>query len=111
MKFCLLAAVSAAVLLSACSYAAKPIAVGSYNVYSSYEGKLAGKYLLFVDATPLDRPIKPSDFNCSAHNYPLQLSGSFSESVRQTLSNVVAEMRSCLHLSIAPNSQNGAHAA
>lgn len=88
----LTAALVGALLLSGCSYAAKPIAVGSFNVYSSYDGKLAGKYLLYVDAASLDRPIKPSDFNCSAHTFPLQLSASFAESVRQTLSNVVAEI-------------------
>jgi len=92
MKFAVVAAVAASLIVGGCSYAAKPIAVGSYNVYSSYDGKLPGKYLLYVEAAPLDRPIKPSDFNCSAHTFPLQLSGSFAESVRQTLTNVVAEI-------------------
>lgn len=81
-----------AALLSACSYAARPVAIGSFNVYSSYEGKLPGKYLLFVDASALDRPIKPSDYACSAHKYPLQISATFNDSVRQTLSNLVAEL-------------------
>lgn len=79
-------------ILSGCSYTAKPVATGSYNVYSSFEGKLSGKYLLYVDASALDRPLKPSDFNCSAHNYPLEISASFAESVRQTLSNLVGEL-------------------
>lgn len=88
----LLATAAVALLLAGCSYAAKPIAVGSYNVYSSYSNKLPGKYFLFVDATLMDRTIKPADFNCSAHSFPIQLSGSFGESVRQTLSNLVGEI-------------------
>ena len=88
----LAAALCAATFLAGCSYTAKPVAIGSFNVYSSYEGKLSGKYLLYVDASALDRPIKPSDYNCSAHSYPMQLSSSFAESVRQTLSNLVGEL-------------------
>jgi len=81
-----------AALLASCQYKAEPLTVATYNVYSSYEGKLPGKYLLFVDGSKLDKSIKPSDYNCAAHTFPLALSGSFSGSVRQTFTNLVTEL-------------------
>ncbi|KKX32953.1 hypothetical protein YH62_05225 [Rhizobium sp. LC145] len=33
------------------------------------------KYLLYADVAKLDKPIKPADFNCSAHPYPLNSAG------------------------------------
>ncbi|UXS00837.1 hypothetical protein [Agrobacterium tumefaciens] len=80
------------VFLASCQYKAEPLTVATYNVYSSYEGKLPGKYLLFVDGSKLDKSIKPSDYNCAAHTFPLALSTSFSGSVRQTFANLVAEL-------------------
>ncbi|MEW9523854.1 hypothetical protein MRBLRH8O_001668 [Agrobacterium radiobacter] len=79
-------------MLASCQYKAEPLTVATYNVYSSYEGKLPGKYLLFVDGSKLDKSIKPSDYNCAAHTFPLALSGSFSGSVRQTFTNLVTEL-------------------
>lgn len=79
-------------LAAGCQYKAEPLTVATYNVYSSYEGKLPGKYLLYVDGAKLNKPIKPSDFNCSAHTFPLELSSSFAGSVRQTFSNLVTEL-------------------
>ncbi len=67
------AALLSCAMLTACQYKAEPLTVATYNVYSSYEGKLPGKYLLFVDGSKLDKPIKPSDMNCAAHTFPLNL--------------------------------------
>lgn len=92
MNFRIFAAVAAVSVLSACQYKAEPLTVATYNVYSSYEGKLPGKYLLFVDGSKLSKPIKPSDFNCAAHTFPLELGNSFSGSVRQTFGNLVSEL-------------------
>ncbi|MFK4823747.1 hypothetical protein ACI0FM_02950 [Paenochrobactrum sp. BZR 588] len=97
MKLVSLAAISAVVVLSACQYKAEPVSVATYNVYSSYDGKLPGKYLLYVDGSKLDKSIKPSDFNCSAHTYPMALSNSFSGSVRKTLQNLVTELEVVNH--------------
>lgn len=82
----------ASLTIGGCTYKAEPISVASYNVYSSYEGKLTGKYLLYVDGSKLDKPIKPSDFNCAAHTFPLALSNSFVGSVRKTFQNLVSEL-------------------
>lgn len=85
----------AAVLLgtiAGCQYTAEPPAIGSFNIYSSYDNKVAGKYLLYVDGGQLNRDVKPSDFNCAAHTYPLRLDQSFRDSARLTLSNLVDEL-------------------
>lgn len=92
MKLLNAVAISAVACVSACQYKAEPVSVASYNVYSSYEGKLPGKYLLFVDGSKLSKPVKPSDFNCAAHTFPLDITNSFSTSVRKTFQNLVSEI-------------------
>lgn len=92
MKIFLTAVLASAAMLGGCQYKAEPPALGSFNVYSSFENKLPGRYLLYVDGTQLNRDIKPSDFNCAAHTYPLALTASFAESTRQTISNLVEEL-------------------
>ncbi|RCS21434.1 hypothetical protein DUT91_24130 [Phyllobacterium salinisoli] len=87
-----LAAVFGTVLVSGCQYKAEPVSVATYNVYSSYDGKLAGKYLLYVEGSKLDKAIKPSDYNCAAHTFPIALSSSFAGSVRKTFQNLVTEL-------------------
>lgn len=86
-------AVASVAILSACQYKAEPPAIGSFNVYSSYENKLAGKYLLYVDASALNKQVKPSDMNCAAHTFPLELSASFASSTQQTFANLVGELQ------------------
>ncbi|MCK9552250.1 hypothetical protein [Aquamicrobium sp.] len=92
MKIRTTAALAAMVALGGCAYKAEPMSVGAYNVYSSYGEKLPGKYLLFVDANALQKAIKPSDFNCAAHNYPLDLRAGFTGSVRKTFETLVSEL-------------------
>ncbi|OCJ03844.1 hypothetical protein A6U87_17545 [Rhizobium sp. AC44/96] len=92
MKLKIASALAIGALLAACQYKAEPLPVATYNVYSSYDGKLPGKYLLYVDASKLNKPIKPSDYNCAAHTFPLDLSTSFASSVRQTFANLVTEL-------------------
>ena len=93
MKHRVAYALVAGALLAGCQYKAEPISVASYNVYSSYDSKLPGRYLLFVDASKLDEPVKPSDFNCAAHTFPLMLSKSFGTSVQKTFANLVTELQ------------------
>ncbi|MFC6486910.1 hypothetical protein [Nitratireductor sp. GCM10026969] len=90
MKLSTIAAVAGVcIALTGCQYTAEPLSVAAYNVYSSYDGKLPGKYLLYVDGNKLNKTIKPSDFNCAAHSYPLALSSGFTGSVRKTFANLV----------------------
>lgn len=93
MRACRLLPVMAALLLQGCQYKAEPLAIASYNVYSSYGEKLPGKYLLFVDTTALTRSIKPSDMNCAAHTFPLDLRSGFKGSVIKTFEPLVAELQ------------------
>lgn len=86
------AAILVGLSLAGCQYKAEPTAVGSFNVYSSYEDKLPGKYLLYVDASSLNATVKPSDINCAAHTFPLELAASFTSSTRQTFANLVSEL-------------------
>ncbi|MER8867966.1 hypothetical protein NKI19_30460 [Mesorhizobium sp. M0751] len=92
MKYRKLAVLAAAFALAGCQYKAEPMPMAAYNVYSSYGEKLPGKYLLFIDSTVLNRSIKPSDLNCAAHSYPIDMRSGFSGSVRKTLETLVAEL-------------------
>lgn len=92
MKSAYAAAIVAALFVGGCQYKAEPMSVGAYNVYSSYGDKLPGKYLLYVDASALSKAIKPSDLNCAAHTFPLDLRSGFTGSVRKTFETLVAEL-------------------
>jgi hypothetical protein len=92
MKFKMIAASVALAALAGCQYKAEPMSVGAYNVYSSYGDKLPGKYLLYIDASSLKKAIKPSDINCAAYTYPLDLATGFTGSVRKTFETLVSEI-------------------
>ncbi|MGN6146882.1 MAG: hypothetical protein ACTHOP_25210 [Mesorhizobium sp.] len=82
-----------AATVSGCQYKAEPLPIAAYNVYSSYGDKLPGKYLLYVDASALSRSIKPSDMNCAAHTFPIDMRTGFTGSVRKTFEPLVAELQ------------------
>ena len=65
------------------------MSVVAYNAYSSYDSKLPGKYLLYVDGSNLNKTIKPSDINCAAHSFPLEVSVGFEGSVRKTFADLL----------------------
>jgi hypothetical protein len=88
----IVAVIAAAVCLSGCAYKAEPISAPSYNVVTSFSEKIPGKWLLAVEATPLNQTIKPSGMACAAHNFPLELSEAYRTSVSQTLKNVFAQI-------------------
>lgn len=92
MKYRTVAVLTAAFALAGCQYKAEPMPIAAYNVYSSYGERLPGKYLLFIDSTALNRSIKPSDLNCAAHSYPIDMRSGFSGSVRKTLQSLVTEL-------------------
>lgn len=88
-RLCFLPAVLPVLLLLGCTYQAPVVESPSYNLVTSYGEPIPGLWLLYVDATPLQRPIKPDTFECSAHKFPIDAAGPFATSVRQTLDNVV----------------------
>lgn len=81
--------IAAGLLVAGCQYKAEPVAVGAFNVYSSYSEKLPGKYLLLIEVASLDQTVRPTGLECSAHSYPLALSASFKSAAVQTLGNLV----------------------
>lgn len=81
-----------ALFVSGCAYKAEPVSTPAYNVPLSYTSKIGGKWLLSVDAERFSTTVRSSGYQCAAHNYPLDLKGSFESSVRQTLENVFAEL-------------------
>jgi hypothetical protein len=87
-----LAGAGIALLCGACTYKAEVIESPAFNVVSSYGEQIPGKWLLYVEAAPLDRPVKPSGYACSAHNFPISAAGAFRSSVRETLDNVVDQL-------------------
>lgn len=76
-------------LVAGCSHKAEPVTAPAFDVVSSYGNKIPGKWLLYIDGSALDTTIHPTTYACSAHNYPLVASGSFANSIRQTLSNLI----------------------
>lgn len=80
------------VTLSGCAYKAQPTPVAAYDVYSSYGEKLSGKYLLYVDASALNKKVKPTGMTCAAHNYPVMGEEPFKVAVTKTLTNVVSQL-------------------
>lgn len=82
----------AAATLNGCAYKAQPSAVAAYDVYSSYGEKLPGKYLLYVDASALNKKVVPTGMSCAAHNYPVMGAEPFKTAVTKTLTNVVAQI-------------------
>ena len=80
------------VCLASCTYQAQVQDTPSFSVMSNYGDQVAGLWLLYVDARPLERPIKPTTFACSAHKFPISVAGPFATSVRQTLDNVVDQI-------------------
>lgn len=86
------AVIAAATCLAGCAYKAEPIAAPSYNVVTSFNEKIAGKWLLAVEAVPLNQTVKPSGMACAAHNFPLELSEAYKTSISQTLKNVFEQV-------------------
>lgn len=79
-------------LVAGCSYNAEVLESPAYNVVTSYGNKVPGKWLLYVDAAPLQRPVKPAGYACSAHKFPINMAGPFATSAKQTISNLVEQV-------------------
>ena len=81
-------------VLSGCSFKAAPSVAPAVNVYSTYDEKLPGKYALTIELgrADLDRTIDPSGYMCSAHDYPVELSGTLRQSIIKTVTNIVEDV-------------------
>ena len=76
-------------VLAGCSYSASPEISPAYNVYSSYDDKLSGRYFLFVQSEEFADRVKPTGYQCSAHSYPIDANEPFKKSVLKTIEQVV----------------------
>ena len=56
---------------------------------SSYAQKLDGKFLLFIDATKLQKTFRPQSANCSAYSIPIDARNAFSETILRTFQSSV----------------------
>ena len=88
MKRAILASLSVA-MLAGCSYGAQTSISPSYNVPSSYDRKLEGDYAVQVNGETMQEDVSVSGFNCSAHDYPLDMRSAFETSTIKTLQQVV----------------------
>lgn len=75
--------------LGACAYKADVPLSPSYSVVSSYSTKIPGKWLIYVEASKLDKETKTAGYACSFHKYPIKAADAFRTSVLQTLGNLV----------------------
>ena len=64
----------------------------AYNVYTSYQERLPGKYALVVDAGDLAGDFKVRGYACAAHTYPLDAREAFGTSVAKTFEQLVEEV-------------------
>jgi hypothetical protein len=78
--------------LTACTYTAQAPVNPSYNVYTSYQDRLPGKYALVVDGEQLAGDFKVRGTACSFHTYPLDAREAFKISVARTFEQLVEEV-------------------
>ncbi len=79
-------------LLAGCAYPAKVSPSPAYGIATSYEGPLAGHYLLLVDPSPLDGSYRVDGITCGMHRYPVDLRDAFAESVARTLQPLLGQV-------------------
>ena len=103
MKNAALYAIGLATLVTGCAYNVAPTTAPAVNVYSSYDSKIPGTWVLVVDpSTEFQREIKPSTYVCSAHKYPFGSGDTIKSSITQTMENVFEEI---VMRSAAPTSE------
>jgi hypothetical protein len=89
----LVGSIPAIILFSSCSYQIAPTSAPASNIYSSYDRKIPGRWVLVIDeSTIFSRVIKPSSATCSAHKYPFNSGNTILSSIHQTLNNVFDEI-------------------
>ena len=81
--------------ITGCTYKVQPTTVSTVPVYSSYEEKIPGTWVVIIDDSLRDiqRNLSTASYACSAHKYPIVIGDSFATSVtnamREIFENVV----------------------
>lgn len=81
-------------VLAGCAYNVQPAATKAVNIYSSYENKVPGKWIVVFDPSvrDLSRDVKPASYVCSAHHYPVQFGDSLAVSLKHTFQALVEDV-------------------
>jgi hypothetical protein len=79
-----------AMIAYGCSYSVQPASTRAINIYSAYENKVPGNYVLVLDGSirNVNREVAPASHVCSAHRYPISVGDSLAISIKQTLESV-----------------------
>jgi hypothetical protein len=64
----------------------------AFDVYSSYDDKIPGRFALFIDDSEMAGTFKVTGYQCSFHSYPLDARAAFSQSVAKTIEQVVDQL-------------------
>jgi hypothetical protein len=77
-------------MLSGCAYSVKPISMPAVNIYSSYDDKIPGTWIIIIDdsAKNVLREIRASSHVCSAHTYPIYFGDAITTSINRTMHSV-----------------------
>ncbi len=87
--------VLASLLVAGCSWNAlysKPSLAPVQVALSDFEKPYPGKYLLLVTSAGFDQQVEVGGLVCTSHDFSLQASSSFEQSVQKTLANVVEKI-------------------
>jgi hypothetical protein len=84
----------AVAIMSGCAYQVPAINVSAPNVYTTYENRIPGSYVLLIDdsVTSVSRQMKASGHVCSAHTYPIFLGDSAGTSVKKLMESLFDNM-------------------
>jgi len=74
-------------VLNSCAYNVQPMSAKPVNVYSSYEEKIPGKFVVVIDESlrNVSKDVRPSEYVCGAHHYPLNTGDALANSVEKTM--------------------------
>ena len=78
------------VILSGCAYNVKPVSMPALNIYSSYDEKIPGTWVVVIDdsAKNVVREISASSHVCSAHKYPINVGDTIATSIKRTMDSI-----------------------
>lgn len=75
---------------SGCAFNVKPVVSPAINIYSSYEDKIPGTFILILDSTvkSCTRDVRASTHFCSGHTYPVDIGEPLSVSIERTMQSI-----------------------
>jgi hypothetical protein len=78
------------IFLSGCAYSVQPVSTRAVNIYSAYENKVPGNFILVMDDSirNVNREVTPASYVCRAHRYPIAVGDSLAVSIKQTMESI-----------------------